>query len=150
MHSKYCRGQNTSANIEELACISMGGLCSGVPPSNMWKCYIAYSYFMRNGQLICFLLQISRSSQCIKRTNRTIWVSEIWLGDGEGGFGRSGCEDERSVEGERQSLTESYSWEGKLRFELRWWNRHWKKWLWGWETSCSRKTEPYRVLLLRR
>ena len=26
-------GQNMSANIEEFACISMGGLFSGVPPS---------------------------------------------------------------------------------------------------------------------
>ena len=28
-------GQNMSANIEEFACISMGGLFSGVPPSCM-------------------------------------------------------------------------------------------------------------------
>ena len=27
--------QNTSANIEEFACISMGGLFSGVPPKGM-------------------------------------------------------------------------------------------------------------------
>ena len=30
-------GQNMSANIEEFACISMGGLFSGVPPSNVLR-----------------------------------------------------------------------------------------------------------------
>ena len=33
-YATYCHmGLNMSANIEEFACISMGGLFSGVPPS---------------------------------------------------------------------------------------------------------------------
>ena len=40
-------GQNMSANIEEFTCISMGGLFSGVPPSNRALCLILRSLSKR-------------------------------------------------------------------------------------------------------
>ena len=45
-------GQNMSANIEEFACISMGGLFSGVPP------YVGTSL---NNPLIDFCALLSKS-----------------------------------------------------------------------------------------
>ena len=48
-------GQNMSVNIEEFACISMGGLFSGVPPY-----YILFLYFHFEEQCIAFFVCVAR------------------------------------------------------------------------------------------